>query len=60
MFITVSLGAGIEKYIDTNEKLSFLNIISSPDIYLPIIGFLLIIFLAYLVKKFFFETSQNQ
>ena len=59
MFITVSLGAGIEKYIDRNEKLSFFKIISSPDIYLPIIGFFLIIFLTYLVKKFFFKTKES-
>ena len=32
MFITVALGAGIEKYIDINEKLSFFKIILSPDI----------------------------
>ena len=39
MFISVALGAGIEKYIETNEKLSLINIILSPDIYLPILGF---------------------
>ncbi len=57
MFITVALGAGIEKYIDTNEKLSLFRIISSPDIYLPIIGFILMVFVGFIIKKFFFKKS---
>ena len=55
MFITVALGSGIEKYIDKNEKISFFRIIYSPDIYLPILGFILIITLGLVVKKLFFK-----
>ena len=57
MFITVALGAGIEKYIDTNENLSFLKIISSPDIYLPILAFVLMILIGFVVKKLFFNKN---
>ena len=57
MFITVALGAGIEKYIDTNENLSFLKIISSPDIYLPILAFVLMILIGFIVKKLFFNKK---
>ena len=57
MFITVALGAGIEKYIDTNENLSFLKIISSPDIYLPILAFVLMILIGFVVKKLFFKKN---
>ena len=57
MFITVALGAGIETYIDKNENLSLFKIISSPDIYLPILGFLIMVFIGFVVKKFYFNKN---
>ena len=57
MFVTVSLGEGIEKIIDKNEELSIINVLVSPEIYLPIIGFFIIIILAFLIKKIYFKTS---
>ena len=57
MFITVALGAGIEKYIDTNEKLSLVNVILSPDIYLPILGFILMLLIGLVIKKIFFKKN---
>ena len=57
MFITVALGAGIEKYIDIYEKLSFFKIILSPDIYFPILGFLLMILIGFIIKKLFFKKN---
>ena len=49
MFISVALGAGVEKYIETNEKLSLVNIVLSPDIYLPILGFILMLLVLSLI-----------
>ena len=40
MFVTVSLGSGIEKVLDQNVELSISTVLFSPEIYLPIIGFL--------------------
>ena len=57
MFITVALGAGIEKYIDKNEKLSFFKIIASPDIYLPVFGFILMILIGIIIKKILFKKK---
>ena len=54
-FVTVALGSGIEKIIDQNEELSFLPVIQSPEIYLPIIGFFIILIAGFLIKKFFFK-----
>ena len=54
-FVTVALGSGIEKIIDKNAEISFLPVIQSPEIYLPIIGFFIILIIAYLIKKFFFK-----
>ena len=56
MFVTVALGSGIESIIDKNETLSIFRVISSPEIYLPIIGFFIILVIAFLIKKFYFKT----
>jgi uncharacterized membrane protein YdjX (TVP38/TMEM64 family) len=55
-FVTVALGSGFEQIIDQNEELSFLSVIQSQEIYLPIIGFFIILIAAYLVKKFYFKN----
>ena len=55
-FVTVALGSGIEKIIDQNAELSFLPVIQSPEIYLPIIGFFVLLLAAFFIKKIFFKT----
>ena len=57
MFITVALGDGLENFIDNNEKLNFFNLITQPDIYLPILGFVIIIILTIFLKKIFFNKN---
>ena len=54
-FVTVALGSGIEKIIDQNAELSFLPVIQSPEIYLPIIGFFVLLLSTFFIKKFFFK-----
>ena len=56
MFVTVALGSGIESIIDKNESLSIFRVSNSPEIYLPIIGFFIILVIAFLIKKFYFKT----
>ncbi len=56
MFVTVALGSGIENIIDKNEELSITNTINSPEIYLPIIGFFIILLIAFFIKKFYFKA----
>ena len=55
MFVSVALGAGIENFIEKNAELSFLAIATSQDIYLPVLGFIIIIIIAFFLKKFFFK-----
>ena len=57
-FVTVALGSGIEKIIDQNAKLSFLPVIQSPEIYLPIIGFFIILVVALFIKKLYFKENK--
>jgi|TARA_Y100000310_G_scaffold179370_1_gene179350 uncharacterized membrane protein YdjX (TVP38/TMEM64 family) len=54
-FVTVALGSGIEKIIDQNDELSFLPVIQSPEIYIPITAFFLILIIAFTIKKFYFK-----
>ena len=55
MFVTVALGSGIEIIIDQNKELSFLTVLSSPEIYIPIIAFISILFAAFLIRKLYFK-----
>ena len=55
LFVGVSLGAGIDKIIQENEKLpSIWKMLKTPDIYLPLLGIISIFLTAiYFRKKFF-------
>ncbi len=54
VFVWVSLGSGLEKIIDNNlEFPNFIDLIMTKEIYLPIIGFGILIFIGFIVKKFF-------
>ena len=57
MFITVALGDGIEDIIDKNEKLSIFTAMTSPEIYLPLIGFFVVLILAFIIKKLYFKEK---
>ena len=54
-FVTVALGSGIENVIDRNAELNFLLVFLSPEIYLPIIGFFILLIIAFFIKRFFFK-----
>ena len=54
-FVIVVLGSGIEKVIDQNEELSILTVLSSSEIYIPIIAFISILFIAFVIRKLYFK-----
>jgi uncharacterized membrane protein YdjX (TVP38/TMEM64 family) len=54
LFVMVSLGSGIERIIKQNETApSFFDLLFSTEIYVPIIGFILLIVSVFLCKKKF-------
>ena len=55
MFVTVSLGSGIEKVIDKNAELSISTVLLAPEIYIPIIAFFFILIIAFIIRKFYFK-----
>ena len=56
MFVTVALGSGVSNVIDQNINLSISTVLFSPDIYIPIICFFIILIFAFLIKKFYIKT----
>ena len=57
MFVTVALGSGIERVIDQNVQLSISAVLFSPEIYIPIIAFFVILITAYAIKKVYFKKK---
>ena len=55
MFVTVAIGSGIEEIIEKNETLSFSTVLLSQEIYIPIFIFFVILFTAFVVKKFYLK-----
>ena len=55
MFVTVSIGSGIESIIDKNEKINTTNVLFSPEIYIPIICFFFLLLIGLVVKKLYFK-----
>ena len=55
MFVTVSIGSGIESIIDQNAKLNFINVIFSPEIYIPIVCFFILLIIGFIIKKSYFK-----
>ena len=52
----VSLGNGIENIINQNELApSMLDMLSSSEIYIPILGFIILLVIGIIVKNFFYK-----
>ena len=55
LFVGASLGAGLIKILEENSELpSILELIFSPDIYLPILGIIILVITGFLLKKNFY------
>ncbi len=55
LFVGASLGAGLSKILEENSEVpSVLELIFSPDIYLPILGIIILVIIGFLLKKKFY------
>ena len=55
-FIWVTLGSGLDKIIKNNlEAPSFAELLFSPDIYIPIIGFIFLLVIGIILKNIFYK-----
>ena len=56
LFVGVSLGAGLSKVLEENkEPPTIFKLISTPDIYLPIFGIIILVLLAIYLRKYFLK-----
>ncbi len=59
MFIIVSVGSGLNKFIKESDNFSFVNLIVNKEIYLPIIIFIIFITISGIIKKKFFNVRNK-
>ena len=58
IFLAVSIGSGLEKVIEQNSVApSILELITTKDVYLPLIIFVILIILTFLVRKIFYKNK---
>ena len=56
LFLIVSIGSGLEKVIDQNlEAPRIIDLIYSPDIYIPILAFVVLIIITIIARKIFYK-----
>ena len=56
LFLVVSIGAGLEKIIDQNlEAPSIKDLITSPDIYIPLIAFSILLIITIFIRNIFYK-----
>ena len=55
VFILCAIGSGIEKIIENNIDPSFLSMIQNKEIFLPIVGFFVILIISFLLRKIYFK-----
>ena len=57
LFLICSIGDGLEKIIDQNlEAPNIINLISSPDIYIPLIAFICLLIITIFLRKLFYKN----
>ena len=56
-FIWNTIGSGLNQYIKISDNFSFINLLFNKEIYLPIILFLIVMFISYIIKKKIFKND---
>ena len=55
LFVGASLGAGLNKILEENSEIpSLFQLFLTPDIYLPITGIMILVFIGFLLRKKFY------
>ena len=56
LFLVVSIGSGLEKIIDQNlEAPKIIDLVTSPDIYIPLVAFVVLLLITIFVRKLFYK-----
>jgi len=57
IFIITSIGAGVGNFIGRNDSIALGKLIKDPDIYFPILIFIVLLIFATFIKKYFFSNK---
>jgi uncharacterized membrane protein YdjX (TVP38/TMEM64 family) len=60
IFIINSLGAGVGNYISKNDLIVWSDLIKDPEIYYPILIFIVVLVSATIINKFFFNSTSSK
>ncbi len=56
LFVGASLGAGLNSVIENNQEIpSMFDIILTPDIYMPVIGMIILVLIGFIIRKKFYK-----
>ena len=56
-FVFNTIGAGLNKYVKNSDSFSFLNLISSKEVYLPLVMFVFLILISLIIKRKIFDAK---
>ena len=59
MFIMNTIGAGLNSYVEQAENFNMIDFILTPEIYLPICMFAILMILSFIIKKKFFDGTNK-
>ena len=57
MFIMNTIGAGLNSYIESAQNFSMIDLILTPEIYLPIFFFIVLMIVSLMIKRKFFDDA---
>jgi len=60
VFVLNALGAGVGNYINKNDKIIWIDLIKDPEIYFPILIFIIVLFIALIINKIFFNNKHSK
>ena len=55
-FVNVSIGKGLREILINQDKISFFELLLNSNIYIPLIGILILVALSYKIKKVYFNN----
>ena len=56
-FISNTIGAGLNSYVEEAKSFNFIELILTPEIYLPILAFVVLVILSIIIKKNYFDDT---
>ena len=58
-FIWNTIGSGLNQYIKLSDNFSFINLLFNKEIYLPLILFLIVMLISFIIKKKIFSDENK-